>query len=249
MRVILSSARLRSAWATWAWPSSVKCGSTIPGSRRVAVKCRLNSLCPWRSRIMMGPIQASSPAGNPGAARQLFVYGAATGICGQEESGRTVFEWQTPLFQPAGGPDDRRAWKRDPRPTSRPCRCGAARMAGLRPNPGAGFSRLVADADAMTRNSPSGRARGWGKLYDNPTLFRFADWISVATIAQSAVGLARLLLTTTDRYVSTAARRSRRCAPGSGCLTKEPLYGPAPDQHIATTYTEKRHDPRSRVGG
>ena len=64
--------------STCAWPSSVKCGSTMPGSRRVAVKCRLNSLCPWRSRIMAGPIQAGSLAGNPAArARELFVYGAA----------------------------------------------------------------------------------------------------------------------------------------------------------------------------
>ena len=61
---LLGSARAASA--AWAWPRSVSLGSTIPGSRRVTEKCRLNSLWPWRSRIMRAAIQAASRACNPG---------------------------------------------------------------------------------------------------------------------------------------------------------------------------------------
>ena len=46
--------KVRTARATacaWRWPKLVKRGSRIPGSRRVAEKTRLNSVCPWRIKI------------------------------------------------------------------------------------------------------------------------------------------------------------------------------------------------------
>jgi len=52
MRRMRSPASAASACPAWAWPSGVSLGSAIPGSVRVALKCRLNVVWPCRSRIM-----------------------------------------------------------------------------------------------------------------------------------------------------------------------------------------------------
>ena len=82
MRAIRSLARCRAASAAWAWPSSVSRASIMPGSWRVWVKCRLNSLWPWRSRIM-GAVTVAVASGQPvrGSIRQGGERNAAKYLC------------------------------------------------------------------------------------------------------------------------------------------------------------------------
>src|SRR3984957_16869844 len=67
------SASRRTASVACMWPSSVNRASMMPGSWRVAVKCRLNSLCPWRSRIIYEEYRPVWQSATPASARELFV--------------------------------------------------------------------------------------------------------------------------------------------------------------------------------
>src|SRR5277367_4162487 len=60
-------ARAAAAACACSTPNGVNSGSSIPGSLRVRLKCRLKKLCPWRSRYMRSPVNSNDAAADADA--------------------------------------------------------------------------------------------------------------------------------------------------------------------------------------